>query len=67
MGGVFAAGELAMTAKDLAIWDQALLEGKILKPASMMEFTKTARLTNEKSRKLLALVERNIDPTVLLW
>ncbi len=45
-GWLFAAGELAMTPKDLAIWDQALLEGKILKPASMMEFIKTARLAN---------------------
>lgn len=45
-GWLFAAGELAMTPKDLVIWDQALLEGKILKPASVTEFIKNARLTN---------------------
>ena len=45
-GWLFAAGELAMTPRDLATWDQALLDGKVLKRASMMEFIKTARLIN---------------------
>jgi D-alanyl-D-alanine carboxypeptidase len=45
-GWLFAAGELAMTPRDLAVWDRAILEGKILKPTSMMEFIKNARLVN---------------------
>jgi len=45
-GWLFAAGELAMTPRDLATWDQALLDGRVLKPGSMMEFIKTARLIN---------------------
>jgi CubicO group peptidase (beta-lactamase class C family) len=45
-GWLFAAGELAMTARDLALWDQALLEGKLLKPASLNEMITTVRLKN---------------------
>jgi len=45
-GWLFAAGELAMTARDLARWDQSLLEGKLLKPASLDEFIKPVRLKN---------------------
>ena len=33
-GWVFAAGELAMTAHDLALWDTSLIAGSILKPDS---------------------------------
>ncbi len=33
-GWMFAAGELAMTAEDLARWDLAMIQQKILKPAS---------------------------------
>jgi CubicO group peptidase (beta-lactamase class C family) len=33
-GWMFAAGELAMTAHDLALWDESLLARSILKPAS---------------------------------
>ena len=45
-GWLFAAGELAMTAEDLAKWDQSLLEGKLLKPASLNEMITPARLKN---------------------
>jgi D-alanyl-D-alanine carboxypeptidase len=45
-GWLFAAGELAMTARDLALWDQSLLQGKLLKPASLEEMIKTLRLEN---------------------
>jgi D-alanyl-D-alanine carboxypeptidase len=33
-GWMFAAGELAMTAHDLALWDESLIAQKLLKPAS---------------------------------
>ena len=36
-GWMFAAGELAMTAEDLAKWDIAMIDQKILKPASYRE------------------------------
>ncbi len=45
-GWLFAAGELAMAARDLALWDQSLMEGKLLKPASMDEFITSVRLEN---------------------
>jgi D-alanyl-D-alanine carboxypeptidase len=45
-GWLFSAGELAMTAHDLAVWDQSLLEGKLLKPSSLMEMIRAVPLTN---------------------
>jgi CubicO group peptidase (beta-lactamase class C family) len=36
-GWLFAAGELAMTAEDLAKWDISIIEGKLLKPASYLD------------------------------
>ncbi len=36
-GWLFAAGELAMTAQDLARWDVGMLEKRLLKPASYQE------------------------------
>ncbi len=45
-GWLFAAGELAMTAEDLAKWDIAMIEGKVLKPASYVELGRTVLLRN---------------------
>jgi len=45
-GWLFAAGELAMTARDLALWDQSLLEGKLLKPDSLNAMITAVRLKN---------------------
>jgi D-alanyl-D-alanine carboxypeptidase len=45
-GWYFAAGELAMTPSDLAKWDIAFLEHKILSPHSYEEFTHEMRLKN---------------------
>jgi D-alanyl-D-alanine carboxypeptidase len=45
-GWLFAAGEIAATPRDLALWDQSLMEGKLLKPASMKEFITPVRLKN---------------------
>jgi len=45
-GWLYAAGELAMTARDLALWDQSLMEGRLLKAASLEEMIKPVRLKN---------------------
>jgi D-alanyl-D-alanine carboxypeptidase len=45
-GWLFAAGELAMTARDLATWDLSLMAGKLLKPASLNEMITPVRLKN---------------------
>jgi D-alanyl-D-alanine carboxypeptidase len=45
-GWMWAAGELAMTASDLAKWDISLLDGTILKPASLKAMGTAASLDN---------------------
>jgi CubicO group peptidase (beta-lactamase class C family) len=45
-GWLFAAGELAMTAHDLALWDISLMEHKLLTAASIEAMTTPARLRN---------------------
>lgn len=45
-GWLYAAGELAMTAHDLALWDISLMEHKLLKPASLEVMTTPVRLRN---------------------
>jgi CubicO group peptidase (beta-lactamase class C family) len=45
-GWLYAAGELAMTAHDLALWDISLMEHKLLTPASLELMTTPARLRN---------------------
>jgi len=45
-GWLYAAGELAMTAHDLALWDISLIEHKLLKPASTDLMTTPVRLRN---------------------
>jgi len=44
-GWLFAAGELAMPAEDLAKWDISIIERKILKPESYREFEREVQLT----------------------
>ncbi len=48
-GWYFAAGELCMTASDLARWDIAFLQKRILSPASYDEFTREVKLKDGKS------------------
>ena len=48
-GWYFAAGELSMTPSDLAKWDIALLQRRILSPASYKEFTAEVKLKNGTS------------------
>ena len=45
-GWMFAAGELAMTAEDLAKWDVSVMDQKILKPASYKEMETDVLLKN---------------------
>jgi len=45
-GWLFAAGELAMSAPDLARWDIGMLEQRLLKPASYKEMQAEVRLKN---------------------
>jgi len=45
-GWLYAAGELAMTAQNLALWDQSLMEGKLLKPAALQEMITPVHLKN---------------------
>lgn len=45
-GWLFAAGELAMPASDLAKWDISILEQKLLKPSSYKEFSREIVLAN---------------------
>ncbi|HSY64391.1 MAG TPA: serine hydrolase domain-containing protein [Terriglobales bacterium] len=45
-GWLFAAGELAMTASDLAKWDLSIISQKVLKPSSYKELETAVRLNN---------------------
>jgi CubicO group peptidase (beta-lactamase class C family) len=45
-GWLYAAGELAMTARDLALWDQSLIERTLLNSASLAEMIKPVQLKN---------------------
>jgi len=46
LGWMFAAGELAMTPHDLALWDESLLAQSILKPESYREMFTEVKLKN---------------------
>ena len=45
-GWMFAAGELAMTAHDLALWDESLISRSLLKPDSYKEMFTEVKLKN---------------------
>ena len=45
-GWMFAAGELAMTAEDLARWDVSIIDRTLLKPGSYREMEREVRLSN---------------------
>jgi D-alanyl-D-alanine carboxypeptidase len=45
-GWMFAAGELAMTASDLALWDIAVIDQKVLQPASWRQMETEVALAN---------------------
>ncbi len=45
-GWLFGAGQLAMTARDLALWDRAMIEQKVLQPASWRELETEMQLAS---------------------
>ena len=45
-GWMFAAGELAMTARDLALWDISIIDQKVLQPASYRQLETEVPLAN---------------------
>ncbi len=47
-GWMFAAGELAMTAHDLALWDESLMQRSLLKPESYKEMFTEVKLKDGK-------------------
>jgi CubicO group peptidase (beta-lactamase class C family) len=50
-GWMFAAGELAMTAHDLALWDESLIAQSILKPESYKQMFTEVKLKDGKGSK----------------
>jgi CubicO group peptidase (beta-lactamase class C family) len=46
LGWMFAAGELSMTAHDLALWDESLIAQSILKPESYKQMFEEVKLKN---------------------
>jgi D-alanyl-D-alanine carboxypeptidase len=67
-GWLYAAGGLYSTASDLARWDRALIEGKVLKPRSCQVMTTARRLTSGKIKEYgcgLGIGSR--DGEVFLW
>jgi D-alanyl-D-alanine carboxypeptidase len=50
-GWMFAAGELAMTAHDLALWDESLIARSVLKPESYKEMFTEVKLKDGKGTK----------------
>jgi len=50
-GWMFAAGELAMTAHDLALWDESLIAQSILKPESYKQMFTEVKLKDGKGTK----------------
>jgi D-alanyl-D-alanine carboxypeptidase len=51
LGWMFAAGELAMTAHDLALWDESLLAQSILKPESYKQMFTEVKLKDGKGTR----------------
>ncbi len=60
-GWLFAAGELAMPASDLAKWDISIIEQKLMKPASYREFEKEMQLNNGVGTRYGLGVSVNFD------
>jgi CubicO group peptidase (beta-lactamase class C family) len=50
-GWLFAAGEIAMTAEDLAKWDISIIDQKVLKPASYSQFGRDTLLNSGVSTR----------------
>jgi D-alanyl-D-alanine carboxypeptidase len=53
-GWMFAAGELAMTAHDLALWDESLIAQTMLKPESYKQMFTEVKLKDGKGTQIRA-------------
>jgi len=60
-GWLFAAGELAMTASDLARWDVSIIDQKVLKPSSYKEFETEVLLKNGAGTQYGLGVDVNLE------
>jgi D-alanyl-D-alanine carboxypeptidase len=61
-GWMFAAGELAMTAHDLALWDESLMAQKLLKPESYRDMFTEVKLKDGKGTHYgLGVEVRDLD------
>lgn len=60
-GWLFAAGELAMTASDLARWDLSIINQKVLKPSSYKEFETEVLLKNGAGTQYGLGVDVNLE------
>jgi len=61
-GWMFAAGELAMTAHDLALWDESLIARSVLKPESYKEMFTEVKLKDGKGTHYgLGVFVRTLD------
>jgi D-alanyl-D-alanine carboxypeptidase len=66
-GWMFAAGELAMTPSDLARWDLAFLDKKVLTERSYQEFTREVKLKDGKeTHYALGLSLGDLDGTPMI-
>ena len=64
----FGAGSIVSTAVDLARWDQALLEGKLLKPASRHEFWAPGQLADgSPTHYAMGWVPADVDGHREVW
>jgi CubicO group peptidase (beta-lactamase class C family) len=67
-GWLFAAGELAMTAADLAKWDISLIDESLLKPASYRELEREVLLANGTGTHYgLGVSVNNVDGHHIVW
>jgi len=62
VGWMYAAGELAMTAHDLALWDESLIAGSVLKPESYKQmFTEVKTKDGKGTHYGLGVDVRDVD------
>ena len=69
-GWMFAAGELAMTAHDLALWDESLIAQTVLKPESYKQMFTEVKLKDGKGTQYglgVEVIDRNGHRSIEHW
>jgi CubicO group peptidase (beta-lactamase class C family) len=66
-GWLFAAGELAMTAHDLALWDISLIEQKLMKPSSYRQLGSEVQLKNGLGTRYALGLSVNMEAGHRAW